>query len=90
MRPNFTTSIFEWKCDARPYIPISMLLTVNGKKQELSPATTTAADLLSVLNIQRERVAVVLNENVVRRAELENTTLADGDTVEIITMVGGG
>jgi thiamine biosynthesis protein ThiS len=32
----------------------------------------------------------VINEAVVRRAELEQTRLADGDTVEIITMVGGG
>lgn len=67
-----------------------MQLTINGKKRELSPATATAADLLSELDIKRERVAVVVNENVVRRAELENTALADGDNIEIITMVGGG
>ena len=42
------------------------------------------------LNIQRERVAVVINENVVRRANLDETPINDGDTIEIITMVGGG
>jgi thiamine biosynthesis protein ThiS len=67
-----------------------MQLTINGQPKQVSPATTTAADLLTELEIKRERVAVVLNENVVRRADLENTTLTDGDTIEIITMVGGG
>lgn len=67
-----------------------MQLTINGQTKQISAATTTAADLLTELDIKRERVAVVINENVVRRAELENATLADGDTIEIITMVGGG
>ncbi len=67
-----------------------MQLTINGSKREVSAATSTAAELLAELEIKRDRVAVVINENVVRRAELENTQLTDGDTVEIITMVGGG
>ena len=67
-----------------------MQVTVNGQNRELSSEITTAGGLLANLNIARERVAVVINENVVRRAELDNATLADGDTIEIITMVGGG
>lgn len=67
-----------------------MQLKVNGKDQELASGTNTAANLLDELNIKRERVAVVINENVVRRADLETTRISDGDVVEIITMVGGG
>lgn len=67
-----------------------MQLTVNGKPQQLEPGVTTAADLLVHLSIPRERVAVVINENVVRRAQLSETNLNDGDVIEIITMVGGG
>ncbi len=67
-----------------------MQVTVNGQNRELSPEITTAGNLLAELKIARERVAVVINENVVRRAELDNAALADGDTIEIITMVGGG
>jgi thiamine biosynthesis protein ThiS len=48
------------------------------------------ADVLNHLNIARERVAVVVNEQVVRRANLESTPLNEGDVIEIITMVGGG
>lgn len=67
-----------------------MQITLNGKPHQPAPASTTAGALLGELNIVRERVAVVINENVVRRAELDNTPVNDGDTIEIITMVGGG
>jgi len=67
-----------------------MQLTVNGQLRQVAGTTQTAADLLGELNIQRERVAVVINENVVRRANLAEAKLNDGDTIEIITMVGGG
>jgi len=65
-----------------------MQLTVNGKPETLS--VHTAAELLDVLNIPRERVAVLINEQVVRRANLSEARLTEGDVVEIITMVGGG
>ncbi|MGI8908517.1 MAG: sulfur carrier protein ThiS [Candidatus Sumerlaeaceae bacterium] len=63
-------------------------LTINGTtaKHEVR----SAGELLSKLNIPRERVAIVVNEQVIRRANLDETTLADGDIVEVITMVGGG
>lgn len=67
-----------------------MHLQINGEVREISAEILTAADLLTELNIKRERVAVVVNENVIRRAELDSTRLAENDTVEIITMVGGG
>ena len=67
-----------------------MQLTVNGQIRQVAGTTQTAADLLGELDIKRERVAVVINESVVRRAELADTKLNDGDTIEIITMVGGG
>ncbi len=67
-----------------------MHLQINGEVREFSAEILTAADLLTELNIKRERVAVVVNENVIRRAELDSTRLAENDTVEIITMVGGG
>ena len=66
-----------------------MQLLINGKNQALENVKT-AADVLARLNIARERVAVVVNEQVVRRANLESTSLNDGDVLEIITMVGGG
>lgn len=66
----------------------AMHLTVNGQQQEQD--VRTAGELLDALKIARERVAVVVNEQVVRRANLDETALANGDVVEVITMVGGG
>ncbi len=66
-----------------------MRLQVNGQDKELT-SSSTAGDLLAELAITRERVAVVVNEQVIRRALLDTTQLNEGDTVEIITMVGGG
>ena len=78
----------ETRC--APLYTLVMQLNVNGQPRQTDPATRTAGDLLNELNIQRERVAVVINENVVRRANLDETPINDGDTIEIITMVGGG
>ena len=66
-----------------------MKLKLNGREEEFADVRT-ATDLLVKLGIERERVAVMVNDEVVRRAKLESTELRDGDTVEVITMVGGG
>ncbi len=64
-------------------------LTVNGKPQTFENVTTII-DLLNALAIQRDQVAVMVNGDVIRRADHESTVLHDGDAVEIITIVGGG
>jgi thiamine biosynthesis protein ThiS len=66
-----------------------MKLTVNGNLEN-HENIRTAIDLLSTLGVLRERVAVMVNGDVIRRADLETTRLHDGDAVEVITMVGGG
>lgn len=66
-----------------------MRIVVNGSEHHFD-GDVTAADLLKSLNLASERVAVVVNETVVRRASLDQTGLNDGDVVEVITMVGGG
>ncbi len=65
-----------------------MQLTINGNSQTCS--VKTVAELLTHLQIAPDRVAVVVNEQVIRRANLDSTDLREGDVVEVITMVGGG
>lgn len=67
-----------------------MNLVINGQLRSFEGDSLTAAHVLDQLEIKRERVAVVINETVVRRADLESTLLTEGDVIEIITMVGGG
>jgi thiazole synthase len=64
-------------------------ITINAEPQSL-PDPLTVAGLLRTLGRDPKRLAVEVNEVVVRRDEQEARTLADGDRVEIVTLVGGG
>ena len=62
---------------------------VNGESAEL-PDGTTVRSLLELKDLAGGICAVEVNREVVRRAVHETHTLAEGDTVEIVTLVGGG
>ena len=47
-------------------------------------------ELLRRLAIPRDRVAIELNEKVLRRAEWPAAILHEGDKLEIVHFVGGG
>lgn len=64
-------------------------ITVNGEPRTVD-AGLTVVRLLDELEMPRERIAVERNRRVVRRAEWTETTLAEGDTLEIVHFVGGG
>ncbi|MCG3179758.1 MAG: hypothetical protein BIFFINMI_02101 [Phycisphaerae bacterium] len=66
-----------------------MRLEINGKIAEL-PAGATLADVIERHKLARQRVAVERNGRVVPRAEFGCTVLAEGDRLEIVTLVGGG
>ena len=66
-----------------------MQITVNGDPQTLADGLTVA-DLVLQFNLTPERVAVEVNEHLVRRTEYVAVHLANGDRVEIVTLVGGG
>lgn len=63
------------------------MITVNGEKLDFSGTVT---ELLGVLGYDEKRVAVELNENILPKAEYENTSVSDGDKLEIVRFVGGG
>ncbi|MCC6407910.1 MAG: sulfur carrier protein ThiS [Planctomycetes bacterium] len=66
-----------------------MVIQLNGERRELAPATTIA-DLVRSLGWLPEQVAVEQNGRVVRRAEHATRALATGDSIEVVTLVGGG
>ena len=66
-----------------------MHLIINGERREFAEEITLA-DLIKLLELSSERVAVELNLNVIRRADWINISLKDGDKLEIIHFVGGG
>lgn len=66
-----------------------MQVTVNGDARRLDDGATVA-DLVALFQLAPQRVAVEVNEHLVRRANYSAQRLHDGDRVEIVTLVGGG
>jgi thiamine biosynthesis protein ThiS len=66
-----------------------MQLTINGDQRELV-GVTTVTDVLAALELDPRAVVVERNRVIVRRAELSETAVAEGDVIEIVHFVGGG
>ena len=66
-----------------------MRVHVNGEEREVSDGLSLV-ELLDSLKVDRTRVAVEVNAEVVRRARHAEVKLAGGDRIEIVTFVGGG
>jgi thiamine biosynthesis protein ThiS len=64
-------------------------LQVNGKRVEL-PAPTALLDYLDQLGVSPKAIAVEHNGVIIERGRYASITLREGDTVEIVRMVGGG
>jgi thiamine biosynthesis protein ThiS len=66
-----------------------MKVQVNGKPEEISEGTTVKA-FLDARGINPNVVACELNLDIVRRAKLADVVLKEGDSLEILQMIGGG
>lgn len=64
-------------------------VTINAQSQDISESLTVA-DLLRQLGRDPKRIAVEINEQVVRRDEQDSRPVREGDRIEIVTLVGGG
>lgn len=67
---------------------VHLSVAVNGEPQVVPPCTV--ADLLAARGLAGKRVAVERNGTIVPRSLHAQTTLADGDRLEIVVAVGGG
>lgn len=66
-----------------------MQISVNGEPRKLEHGETVAT-LISALGLDPRQLAVERNLELVPRAQHATTALADGDRVEVVTLVGGG
>ena len=64
-------------------------LRINGEHREVVD-NLSLRELVTQLDLTPERIAIELNQNVVRRTEWPSTVLKEGDQVEIVHFVGGG
>ena len=66
-----------------------MHLTVNGEARDV-PEEVTLVGLMQSLGLKPELTAVQRNDDIVSRDEHATTILLEGDTIELIRIVGGG
>ena len=64
-------------------------IQLNGEPREV-PEGLTAAQLVESLDLAPELVAIEINAELCPKSARESTQLASGDSVELVTLVGGG
>lgn len=67
----------------------TIVVAVNGEPHRVATGAT-AGDVVEALGCAGRPLAVEVNEAVVPRAALGGCMLADGDRLEIVSLVGGG
>jgi thiamine biosynthesis protein ThiS len=70
-------------------LPTMLRITLNGEAREVA-APCSVADLLDLLGLDRRKVAVERNLEIVPRSTYAETRLAAGDALEIVHFIGGG
>lgn len=66
-----------------------MTIFINGEEREIGE-TSSLSTLLDVLDLPKQRVAIELNRQVIRKQDWEATPVADNDKIEVVHFVGGG
>lgn len=66
-----------------------MRVFINGEVKEIA-GEVSLIELLAKFSLPRERVAVELNQAVVRKKDWETVRVKDADKIEIVHFVGGG
>jgi thiamine biosynthesis protein ThiS len=64
-------------------------ITLNGEKKDV-PDNITIVCLLDFLKIQHQRVAVELNTEIVKKDKYGDTSIKEGDSLEVVSFMGGG
>lgn len=66
-----------------------MWLLLNGERREVADGLSLS-QLVTALDLPPERIAVELNQRVVRRVDWPKLALQENDRLEIVHFVGGG
>ena len=64
------------------------MVKVNGVEVDIAGKTVT--EYLATTNYDPKRIAVELNGDIVFKSQYDVTVLCDGDSLEIVSFVGGG
>lgn len=64
------------------------MVKVNGK--DLDIAEKTLSEYLATTSYDSKRIAVERNGDIVPKSQYDITVLEEGDSVEVVSFVGGG
>jgi len=64
------------------------MVKVNGEMLDL--AGKTVMEYLETTNYDPKRIAVERNGDIVFKSQYSTTVLEDGDSIEVVSFVGGG
>ncbi len=67
----------------------ALKIFLNGETSEVASGIRLD-QLLDFFSLPEQRVAVELNNNVVRRSDWPETVIGEGDKIEVVHFVGGG
>lgn len=65
------------------------MVTINGREIELK-SSVTVADYLEQNHYRAALIAIELNGEILPKYSYSDTMLKDGDSMEIVSFVGGG
>jgi sulfur carrier protein len=84
MTPEFKTTLVKKD--------LCMKITINGQARELSPSASLKDIVSQFCQDERSssRVITEHNGNIVKCAQWQDTPVKDGDTIELVSLVGGG
>lgn len=64
------------------------MVKINGESLDI--AGKTVAEYLETTNYDPKRIAVERNGDIVPKAKYDETVLMNGDSIEVVSFVGGG
>jgi sulfur carrier protein len=84
-RARAVRHLLGWRC-----MPLKLVL--NGQLRDFTTLTESSSldELVAVLGLQGDRVAVEHNGAIVPRLSWSGTVLTTGDRLEVVHFVGGG
>lgn len=67
----------------------NVLIKVNGDAKSI-PQNISILELLETFKINKDRVVIELNKEIIKKDKLYSTFLKENDEIEAVTFVGGG
>ncbi len=64
-------------------------MIINGKKYEFTE-NSTISEILKKLDVNKERVVVEVNLNIIHKEEYDSFIVKENDSLEVLSFVGGG